>query len=351
MSDRQDNVTRSGFRVLPVCALALLLASCGGRKQAASETPAAGGVEKVTELGPATARLSIDRTEITIADRVNLVLEVTVEEAYEAQLPAFGEKLEQFGIVDYETAQPKLLEGNKLLHRRAYVLEPFLSGDYLIPPMKVVFWKKGEEGAKKHELETEELTVRVKSLLPEKVAELTINDIAPPVELPARKRAWWIGVAAAGGLALAVGLVVALARRKRGAAQAAAAERIPAHDQAFAELENLLARDLINQGQIKAFYQGVSDILRRYIERRFGLRAPERTTEEFLAELGNTNVLAPAHKDLLKVFLGHCDLVKFAEHQPEKADIQKTFDSCKTFILETKPANGEAPRPMLPNNQ
>ena len=32
----------------------------------------------------------------------------------------------------------------------------------------------------------------------------------------------------------------------------------------------------------------------------------------------------------------HCDLVKFAEHSPTNEDIQKTFDACKEFILETE---------------
>ena len=70
-----------------------------------------------------------------------------------------------------------------------------------------------------------------------------------------------------------------LLRRKAGAERE---EKIPAHEQAYRELERLLARELIEKGQVKEFYAGVSGVLRRYIENRFGLKAPERTTEEFL---------------------------------------------------------------------
>ena len=42
------------------------------------------------------------------------------------------------------------------------------------------------------------------------------------------------------------------------------------------------------------------------------------------------------YKPLLNTFLKHCDLVKFAEYQPSKEDIQKTFDSCKAFIEGTQ---------------
>ena len=40
-------------------------------------------------------------------------MEVTADEAYEVEMPAFGEKLEQFGIVDFTTTQPELLDGRQ----------------------------------------------------------------------------------------------------------------------------------------------------------------------------------------------------------------------------------------------
>ena len=84
------------------------------------------------------------------------------------------------------------------------------------------------------------------------------------------------------------------------------------------------------------FYQRISGILRHYIENRFGLHAPEQTTEEFLTGLEAGYDFSGEHKLLLKTFLNHCDLVKFAEFQPNTEDIQKTFDSCKAFIRATE---------------
>jgi hypothetical protein len=112
--------------------------------------------------------------------------------------------------------------------------------------------------------------------------------------------------------------------------------RIPAHELAYAELRELVEANLVEQGLIKEFYQGVSDILRRYLERRFGLHAPERTTEEFLAELAVDSTLSAEHKTLLSKFLQHCDLVKFAKLEPSEEEIQQTFDACKNVIEQTK---------------
>jgi len=96
---------------------------------------------------------------------------------------------------------------------------------------------------------------------------------------------------------------------------------------------------LIEKGKIKFYYQRISDILRRYIESRFGINAPEQTTEEFLEGLDTQHNFPDNYNILLKNFLIYCDLVKFAEHQPANEDIANTLESCKKFISETEPKN------------
>lgn len=297
------------------------------------------GLAKSYTRGPVSVRVTVDRKEITIADRLKLSIQAEHSEEYEIELPKFGEKLDQFGIVDYETLPPKLIGKDKILVEKAYVLEPFLSGDYKIPPMKVQFWKKGEEDSGKHEIETEELSITVGSLLPEDISEMA--DIAPPKSLPRGPLSrLWPMVPAFCVLVLAVVAVAVRARRR--SSTLAEAARIQAHELAFRELEKLIAEDLIGSGEIKLFFFRISDILRHYIENRFGLHAPERTTEEFLAELGSSSLvgaaeaLRPQHGELLCRFLTLCDLVKFAEHAPGTEEVQQVFDTCKGFILETQ---------------
>ncbi|MEJ2702256.1 MAG: hypothetical protein P8Z79_07420, partial [Sedimentisphaerales bacterium] len=144
---------------------------------------------------------------------------------------------------------------------------------------------------------------------------------------------WWVWVLAVVALAGGAGTWLYL-RRKR-------VEKLvrlfkPAHELAYERLRALVKEDLVGAGRIKEFYERISNILRHYIEHRFSLRAPERTTEEFLAELARTDVLAASDKERLGEFLEHCDLVKFAKHQPTTEQIQKTFDLVKDFIEKTK---------------
>ena len=109
-----------------------------------------------------------------------------------------------------------------------------------------------------------------------------------------------------------------------------------AHEIAYERLRKLVEQDLFEAGLIKQFHEEISDILRHYIEHRFELRAPERTTEEFLSELQVSNVLGESDKGDLGEFLVHCDLVKFAKHSPSSEQIQETFNLVKSFIEKTK---------------
>ena len=62
--------------------------------------------------------------------------------------------------------------------------------------------------------------------------------------------------------------------------------------------------------------------MRRYIERQYGVRAPNLTTDEFLRAAGSNAAFTQASVSELKAFLESADLVKFAglEATPEMAD-------------------------------
>ncbi len=241
------------------------------------------GIHEEIERGPATVTLDADQKEISISERLNLAISIAVDEDYDIRLPGFGEKLEQFGIVDYHTTQPELIENNRKKISRSYVLEPFLSGDYTIPPMVVTFWKKGEPEAGAHKIETSEIKIKVNSLLPEDLKAVKLNEIKPPVRFPRSYIIWiWAGIAAAVVVIGIAATTVILKKRNKAGGEGSSLRR-PAHELAYEALQKLVGEDLPAKGEIKLFYQRISAILRRYIENRFRLHAPEQTTEEFLS--------------------------------------------------------------------
>jgi hypothetical protein len=324
---------RRAFLILTMLLCLALFHSC--KKDNAGKVVPEKKSEKINETverGPAKVTLDADKKEITIADQVNLSITVDIDEEYEIELPSFGDKLEQFGIVDYHTKEPELKGNKRKVVKRTYILEPFLSGDYLIKPMKIMFFKKGDN--EKHFLETPEVTIKVKSLLPEDMKDLKLHDIIPPLPYPRSYMVWiWTGTGAGLLILRAVGVYY---YKKRFMRMEAIEIRLKAHEIAYNELKSLVDENLIEKGEIKEFYLRLSSIVRRYIENRFGLRAPEQTTEEFLNGLEDAQDFPAEYKPLLKDFLRHCDLVKFARFEPETKDIQASFDSCKAFIQGTE---------------
>jgi hypothetical protein len=289
-------------------------------------------IDNVYERGPLTVHVRLDKTKMTIAETVLLELEAAVGQGYEVKMPKVDKVLENFGIVDWDNPGDRLDANDNVVSTYRYRLEPFLSGNYEIPAFTFVFHDINEVEAK-HELSSEPIEVEVASLLGEQRKELVIADIEDVVEMPKKASLWWVWVVSAACIMTAGGGWFYL-RRKR------AAELIrilkPAHEIAYARLQALVKDNLINAGRIKEFYERISDILRHYIEHRFDLRAPERTTEEFLIEIQSTHVLSQSNKDALGEFLQHCDLVKFAKHRPTREQIQRTFDLAKNFIEKTK---------------
>jgi len=157
-----------------------------------------------------------------------------------------------------------------------------------------------------------------------------IRDIAPPVEIPDPFA--WIWWALAGIAVVIAALLVWLWLRKR-ASQPPSIPVIPAHERARRKLEQAL--DLYDQP--KPFCIIVSDAVRLYLEERFGLRAPERTTEEFLNDLSRSAALVDTQKDSLKEFLSACDMVKFARYEPQRPELEALYGSALRLIEETEP--------------
>ena len=87
----------------------------------------------------------------------------------------------------------------------------------------------------------------------------------------------------------------------------------------------------------RAFAIAVSDAVRVYLEERFQLRAPERTTEEFLRDLQKTPVLTEQQKKSLSDFLEQCDLVKFAKVSPGAAEARGTLEMAIQIVKSTQP--------------
>ncbi|NLJ27995.1 hypothetical protein [Desulforhabdus amnigena] len=329
--------------VLIIMSVLLSLHACKSAGSEESQKPPqpVKTIKRVYEEKPLYVRLSVDKDTISVAEQLHLTLEADAPEGYEARFPDLGQKLGEFRITDYKIDPPQLSAENLVRTRRFYTLEPFLAGEYHIAPMEIVFLTKSNAKADSSDLEThtirtEELTVKVHSLLGEDRNKLEIHPIYGPVELPRSPipLSYILAMPAAILCIGGCGFWWLKMRKKKNGGEAS--PPISPHEFAYRQLQEILEENFLDRGEFKLFFSRISDVVRYYIENRFGLHAPKLTTEEFLATVHRKNPFSPEHQRLLDDFLNHCDLVKFAEHHPTGEEAQKSIEACKAFIDATR---------------
>lgn len=115
---------------------------------------------------------------------------------------------------------------------------------------------------------------------------------------------------------------------------------IPPYDEAVSALDNLKSRSLCEKGHEKEFYTRLTDILRHYLDRRFGISAMEMTSAEILQHLGRNPETKPTRSQM-KEILSMADFVKFAKVRPMPDDNARTLASAYDFLELTKPRQEE----------
>ncbi len=269
--------------------------------------------------------------EVTVGERLKLSVEVRAPEGVPVTMPLVEGELGPFKVRAAHTPPDVPQEGIRAW-THSWELDTFAAGEAEIPPLAVKF------GAPEEELASEPLKVQVRSVLADDQEPTSFRDIKAPVTLRDRMSlttALFIAIP----LLLAVALAVLLLSRRR--RHAAPGPVIPAHERALQELARLESEDLPGRGAMHEYYFRLADIVRGYLERRFGILAPERTTEEFLREARRDRSLSQAQKEMLGGFLRAADLVKFALHQPGSHEAAEAMDAARRFVNET------APRPAV----
>jgi hypothetical protein len=278
-------------------------------------------------------KTSVDRDTVYIADPVVYTVDILAAPDVEVTPPAPERQLGPFEVRDYQILPPEETATGQRRTRILWTLVPFQTGQLEIPTVQIVV---GDTAGTSDTLQTRGDLIEVASLNPDLQGD--IRDIKPPAELPGG-RAWiaWL----IGGLVLAAGALW-LARSLRRRRLRHGLEKIPyqgpprpAHRIALEELDRIAALNLLSEGMIKEFYTQVCDVIRRYIEGRYALRAVELTTWELIGEM-KRNAVPEDHREGLESFLGECDLVKFAKYMPPAEVRQRLLPRARQLVLLTR---------------
>ncbi len=281
--------------------------------------------------------VTLDRDETRVGDPVAYTLRVAGAEGREVVFPdpADGK------IGDFEINSAAEAAGEDGAREKRYLLQGFDPGSFTLPVPEVTI---REAGGEETVLTGPPLAIEVVSVLDPDEENPDIRDLKDPAGLP-RSYLWLLYPALALLAAAGAGYLAyrKFFRRKKPAPPPPPPK--PAHQVALEELEQIRRKDLPGRGLVKEYYSRVSDAVRRYLENRFGLRAPERTTEEFLQEMATTSHLTGDQQDLVAAFLAESDLVKFARYGPSGREIAGVFAAAVRLVEETREDLPGGPRP------
>lgn len=302
-------------------AVALAWLSCAGGGGTEDLEPA---IAETYEAAGGRLELTLDRSSLSTAESAVLRLAVEADEGATVAFPDSDGGFGEFAVVRDEEVSERLLDGGRVQRVREYVLQPFLPGEYELPPLTVTLNDSDS-------ISSEALTIPVESVLPDpETADL--RDIAEPLDMPAPW--WWWAV---GTLLLAVAAGAAWWWWKRRKEKLSVPRVVPPHEIALTALDALLSEGLLAGGAVELFYLRLSDIVRHYIEDQFSLRAPEQTTEEFLAEMSRGPHIRRDHQTLLRDFLYRADMVKFAKFVPAAEETGGAVEAARLFIEQSVP--------------
>lgn len=108
------------------------------------------------------------------------------------------------------------------------------------------------------------------------------------------------------------------------------------YEAAIASLRKLKARKLWENGLEKEYFTELTEILRIYLYRRFGINAMEMTSRQIMETLTD-NPEIKGKRDYIRQILSIADFVKFAKVRPLPDDSITAFENAMKFVEETKP--------------
>ncbi len=111
----------------------------------------------------------------------------------------------------------------------------------------------------------------------------------------------------------------------------------PPYDEAIEGMGRLEAKQYLMKAMVREYVFELSDILKRYIERRFNTNASEYTTEEMLYWVESAPLDSSLRRSL-EWFFTSSDPVKFAKHVPERETIMRFGPEARSFVENTRPS-------------
>lgn len=227
--------------------------------------------------------------------------------------------------------------GERLELRRSLLVQPWDSGEYVIPGVFLTA-----------NLDTFRSNTIVLKVLPALTDTMSTIDTKAYMPIMEQERHfwdwipdwiyynWWVFVLCLAVIAAGILAYLRFTKKLGQRGKMPMAKVIPPYDMAIARLQELRENNLCEKGQEKQYYTILTEILREYLEGRFGIYAMEMTTSQIKRAV-YAAVPAKTASRLMSEILEMADYVKFAKMRPLPEDNMRAYAQAVEFVENTKP--------------
>lgn len=276
---------------------------------------------------PAKVTAAIDSTVVEMGSRATITVDIAdaSHSGTFIDLPQAGSETEN--NIDFIDVKADTFPGG---YQYQILIQAFEPATVTFSPFRYVI---GTDTAESNFLTLKVMPVELDSLA-------TINPMESVVNPPRRWYDYipeWLIWALLGVALFAIGICLLILYRKNGTLIVRHQKPVDPYEAAMTELNRLRERKLAESGREKEYYTNLVDILRTYLDRRFGINAMEMSSTQILDSL-RRNPETRDNQPRIRQILEIADFVKFANVRPMPDDNIKTFNNVVQFVQDTKPA-------------
>lgn len=273
---------------------------------------------------------SVTPAAATVGDRLTYEIRVTAgkQTAQVKPEPFLGD------TAPFELIDAKAVSVDEQTHKLVFTLALFEAGKFQLP-VYTLHWMDSDNNLQS--VSSEPVFVEILSVLKQGQKEPENLDISPVAQAVLDWREYLLPSA------LTVALLAAVAAfiwwwKKRPKHQLKVKEQriVSPKEAALGRLADLEQKNLPRSGQLKRYFTELSDTLREYLEKEFGLDAMERTTFELETELPD---LLKGQRVQIISLLKICDSVKFAKAVLEPEDSDRALAETREIIITASKIN------------
>ena len=283
---------------------------------------------------PITINTTIDKAKVTTGDIITYT--ITMKHALDVipNTPDFN-AISKFNIIGYPISESKEIKTGVFEQKYSVELRADKVGTYNISPIRIPF-KVKEKNTDKYisgEAHSQNITIEVASVLRLQGEPTDIKDIKDIVAVDRNWVPWFFW--GLNIILLTIILYLLWKYRKKNHPNHIKDEIVlSAHEIALRELDKLKNKGPLQSGDAREHFFKLSEILRRYLGKRYLFPALDWTTEEITAYFKNQEKIELPTQTEANRILNKSDLIKFAKAKalPETDEIE----SVRTFIKSTQ---------------